>query len=868
MHQLPKTFFVAILIVTVSTVHAQTGKSLFEGFTANPADHSHLPDNSYAGYRLGQAPIPEVANVVDITDFGGSGDGSTDNREAFEKAIEAAYAAGGGAVYLPDGTYKVDGIIWLNRPGVVIRGQSREGTKIKFSNPADDYVSGLNKPISTNLWSWTGGIVWVGARGSSFRKGDDVGYYVAATGAKQGYKSSTNPWEYWRKGEICAAVSDNNPRGDTVLTVDDAAKLKSGMFVLMTWDNESTYSLLKEIGQSDPFQSWSNWGTWFTPESYPQWMWPVEIRAVEGNQVTLAEPLRVSTKSTYNVRFWKTDQVITEAGIENVTLQLGATATSDYDLGWNGLFFNRAYNCWAKNVKVNNASNGFHVSAAKNISLVQTYVTGDSYYHHPYTNRCMSSNVLYEDFTIDVTEDSRGGTHGINSEFLTSGNVWSKGTMNRGTFDTHRGMPFDMVRTEIVLRNEKNSNPGGSKKAGAYAGRRMVHWNVTVQDCNRDDPGLYVYQKDNHTYGALVGIQGAAHSDIPCWNNDDCGVMPCGDKNVVIADHNTTPNPVNLYDAMVSERKERQSWIELTFPRTSLVPPGSITLTAHANALDGRSVSSVTYYANGSSIGSASSGPTYALDWDMPDGVHDIRAKMTDSEGASLWSATQRVTAAKLVRVENDDPEVTIQASTKEHREDSGCSGGSFLYFRDGEGHISYTFTGIRVKVYLRVKKSDESSIDVYIDDKLVQSEWVDRLNTYDYLFFDSGLLSNDSHTIKLQQSQSRIYLDYFEVYSTDPTTSASAGFADGKSAVPNMVRAMRTGPAHVFLDLNQAGDARVDLLDIRGRSVRTLHTGTLSAGTHVFPISAARHSQTAGVFLVRLIAGNNLIIRKITCVR
>lgn len=57
------------------------------------------------------------AGVIDVTSdgYGAKGDGTTDDREAIQKAIDAAAAnGGGGTVYFPAGTYKVDEILQLN----------------------------------------------------------------------------------------------------------------------------------------------------------------------------------------------------------------------------------------------------------------------------------------------------------------------------------------------------------------------------------------------------------------------------------------------------------------------------------------------------------------------------------------------------------------------------------------------------------------------------------------------------------------------------------------------------------------------------------------------------------------------------------
>lgn len=50
--------------------------------------------------------------------------------------------------------------------------------------------------------------------------------------------------------------------------------------------------------------------------------------------------------------------------------------------------------------------------------------------------------------------------------------------MEMGTFDTHRGMPFANVRTDITVDN--NGRHGGDASAGPLYGARFTHWNVTV----------------------------------------------------------------------------------------------------------------------------------------------------------------------------------------------------------------------------------------------------------------------------------------------------------------------------------------------------------------------------------------------------
>lgn len=88
---------------------------------------SRLPDFSYAGYHFGEAPLPNIKAVTDVTKFGAVGDGKTDCTEAFKKAIEATDK---GAITIPEGRFVINDIIWIKKPGIVLRGAGMGKTVI------------------------------------------------------------------------------------------------------------------------------------------------------------------------------------------------------------------------------------------------------------------------------------------------------------------------------------------------------------------------------------------------------------------------------------------------------------------------------------------------------------------------------------------------------------------------------------------------------------------------------------------------------------------------------------------------------------------------------------------------------------------
>jgi hypothetical protein len=82
-----------------------------------------LHDFSYAGYRSGEAALPVISGpVFDVVAYGAVADDLTDATASFQEAIDAAEVAGG-VVFVPAGTYRIDGLLVVEASGVVLRGE-------------------------------------------------------------------------------------------------------------------------------------------------------------------------------------------------------------------------------------------------------------------------------------------------------------------------------------------------------------------------------------------------------------------------------------------------------------------------------------------------------------------------------------------------------------------------------------------------------------------------------------------------------------------------------------------------------------------------------------------------------------------------
>lgn len=73
--------------------------------------------------------------AFDVTDFGAIGDGDTNDQVAIQAAIQAASTAGGGLVYFPKGTYRLESQVRVQSGGVILAGEGRESVLRHWPDP-------------------------------------------------------------------------------------------------------------------------------------------------------------------------------------------------------------------------------------------------------------------------------------------------------------------------------------------------------------------------------------------------------------------------------------------------------------------------------------------------------------------------------------------------------------------------------------------------------------------------------------------------------------------------------------------------------------------------------------------------------------
>jgi len=551
-------------------------ETLLRDFEANPAAHSHMPDVSWAGYRYGEEPIPQREGpVFNVRDFGARGDGTANDQPAIRKALEAV-GTEGGVVYFPAGTYRIDGLLFVHTDRTVLRGESRESVELVFTQPLakaygrleaepgrqgakerrvldnlktlyGDDVASDDLPGFGSRWSWKGGTIW-------FTPRERVTYREDPSAPLPRGRTNDPVKEDWLAGDPVASVAPAR-RGDTRIELDSTTGIQPGDFILLQMTDDKTSTLARHLSGdgewADAFNRTSDLSrSWF---GFRHLHWPAEVIRTEGAFVHLRQPLRFDIRREWKPVLRPIGPVISESGLERMTIrhlrQHGwETAGHNMYPGWNGVWFQLAIHCLARDITLINTDNAIGTGMSKCVTVENFHITADQphlrQHHHATLTRAQSHDILFQDFVVDTKP-----RHGLNTEQFSSGIVWSRGSMAGGTFDTHRQLPFENVRTEITLYNDGHFGGTG----GPLMGARFVHWNIEVQN-HRDHVVGWSNEMPN---GIIAGLRGVRVLRESQPSENATRPLPRV-SNAMILLEGGTPEPANLYEWQRALRLNRR----------------------------------------------------------------------------------------------------------------------------------------------------------------------------------------------------------------------------------------------------------------------------------------------------------------------
>lgn len=180
---------------------------------ANRSINWHL-----AGYK---GSIPSYSTIVDISNFGGLGDGITNNDTALANAISSLSGANG-VIYFAAGTYLFNST--ANLPaGIILRGASSDSTTLKF-----DLSSGNNSDaivIQGSVSATTTLLTNNAAKDSTTIYVADTAGFVTGDYIKLSFNDSSllfSTWAYGTVGQIMkiTSVNSNNITLESPLRMD------------------------------------------------------------------------------------------------------------------------------------------------------------------------------------------------------------------------------------------------------------------------------------------------------------------------------------------------------------------------------------------------------------------------------------------------------------------------------------------------------------------------------------------------------------------------------------------------------------------------------------------------------------------------
>jgi hypothetical protein len=102
--------------------------------------------------------FPDNAQLINVKSFGAKGDGKTDDTQAIQQALNAASKNKGSAnesddtVYVPNGTYLINGTLQWATKRIILQGQSQEKTILKLKDKSSNFANSNNpQPVITTF---------------------------------------------------------------------------------------------------------------------------------------------------------------------------------------------------------------------------------------------------------------------------------------------------------------------------------------------------------------------------------------------------------------------------------------------------------------------------------------------------------------------------------------------------------------------------------------------------------------------------------------------------------------------------------------------------------------------------------------------
>jgi hypothetical protein len=463
---------------------------------------SRLPDFSYAGYHSSEIQPPVVPQVANVKDFGAVGDGKADDTQAFLDALAKVKT---GAIFIPEGRYKITQILTMSRSGVVLRGAGSSKSVIYCPTSLTEIKPNWGATTGgkrTSNYSWSGGLLRV-----------------------QGNFQSKQ----------LATVTASAKRGAQVLTVSSTESFQAGQVVELRLVDDEDKSLTKYLysGQPGDISNFKGAKSSFV----------ATLLGVDENTITFDRPLRFDVELTWQPTIRQFEPTVSEVGIEELGFDFPVRNYEGHfsELGFNAITMVNVAHCWVRDVCISNSDSGLFIGA-KFCTLSGLVFDserkpkrGDTGHHGVILG---GTDNVFTDFRFDTRF-----IHDLGLSANHSGNVFSNGSGVDLNFDHHRRGPYENLFTNIdVGLGTRMWACGGGQKLGLHCGARGTFWNIHSEQAQQYPPAKFGPASMN-----LIGVQ----SDAESAKNPD------GKWFEVIEPGQLSPQ--NLHEAQLARRLEAQA---------------------------------------------------------------------------------------------------------------------------------------------------------------------------------------------------------------------------------------------------------------------------------------------------------------------
>jgi hypothetical protein len=538
-----------VFLLTVGIISAQTWQSSRAYYGTNgklvyakDSIGNRIPDFSFAGYKNGNVPIPDVAVVKTIGPVAG------DNTAHIQQAIDAMTAmplnSSGfrGALLLLPGTYRVNGTIRINASGIVLRG-SGEGT---------------DSTVNTILY----------ALGDTPHQRS----VIVAGGGK------TSRWK-----EKDASVPQQNITSDTVylgtstFSLADASQYAVGDNIIIYYPCSDGW--LKSIDYGGTHSGEPGADSVDVPwkvNSYPI-VYNRNIIAKNGTSVTVDVPvfntLVRSLSQSYVYKYARTD-LRTMIGIENLRIDIDAgdvtsNANGNEDHAWNAIELNQVEDAWVRNCTMLHFGHaGVITNTATRVTVEKcsaldpvSIITGERRYN--FNTYTASQQILFKECAATNGRHhyvSNGTTYASGNVFLdcTSSGAYASSEGHRSwsqgfLWDNHKELDGPRSGLKIVLALYNRGYYGTSH---GWAIANSVAWN-----CNVRTAALIVQQPptaQNYAIGCkgdVTGLKPPAAFSHPQGFIEGTGKDSLYPRSLYYAQLNDRMNSVGIPDESVLPRE-------------------------------------------------------------------------------------------------------------------------------------------------------------------------------------------------------------------------------------------------------------------------------------------------------------------------